>query len=119
MKRGEAQSSFSFRFSNGGGEVSGATGGMVTAVTMGGLSGGSSGGDRVFVTQVWTAPPTFGVLGTRSSQGQSVLLPRGISITGCRMDKLFSRAQSLSPLFQGRHGVRCRKAVQCWHHETC
>lgn len=49
MKRGEAQTSFSYRFDHGGG-VDGT--GMVTAVVMGGSTGGSGGGDRVFATQV-------------------------------------------------------------------
>lgn len=54
MKRGEAQMSFSFRFADGGasGSGGGGPGNMVTAVTMGGTTGGSGGGDRVFATQV-------------------------------------------------------------------
>lgn len=57
MKRGEAQTCFSYRFDDGaagrgdaGGGIGGA--GMVTAVAMGGSTGGSGGGDRVFATQV-------------------------------------------------------------------
>lgn len=54
MKRGEAQTSFSFRFDDGAARgVIGAGGGnLVTAVAMGGTTGGAGGGDRVFVTQV-------------------------------------------------------------------
>ncbi|CAM9764264.1 unnamed protein product [Scytosiphon promiscuus] len=54
MKRGEVQTAFSFRFAEGGGgSVTGSTGtaNMVTAVVVGGITGGSGGGDRVFVTQ--------------------------------------------------------------------
>lgn len=63
MKRGEAQSIFAFRFSEGSG-IEGGTGGgggggcgtgtdvMVKAVVMGGVEAGTGGGDRVFVTQV-------------------------------------------------------------------
>lgn len=62
MKRGEPQSIFSFNFghiglgtsgSGGGGGVGSVGGmGMITALTMGGLTGGAGGGDRVFITQV-------------------------------------------------------------------
>ncbi|CAM9487648.1 unnamed protein product, partial [Hapterophycus canaliculatus] len=54
MKRGEAQTAFSFRFAEGDG--SSGTGGtgtgtMVTAVVVGGTTGGPGGGDRIFATQ--------------------------------------------------------------------
>lgn len=55
MKRGEAQPVFSFRFADGAGSShsgSAGTGTMVTAVVMGGSTGGPGGGDRVFATQV-------------------------------------------------------------------
>lgn len=59
IKRGEAQTSFSYRFADGGGvgascgSGGGRSGmGMITAVAMGGLTGGPGGGDRVFATQV-------------------------------------------------------------------
>lgn len=55
MKRGEAQTVFSFRFADGTGNShsgSAGTGNMVTAVAMGGRTGGPGGGDRVFATQV-------------------------------------------------------------------
>lgn len=56
MKRGEAQTAFSFRFADaagtsGSGSVG--TGNMVTAVVVGGTTGGPGGGDRIFATQVW------------------------------------------------------------------
>lgn len=54
MKRGEAQTVFSFRFADSY-ESSGSsagTGNMITAVVMGGTTGGAGGGDRIFATQV-------------------------------------------------------------------
>ncbi|CAM9658675.1 unnamed protein product, partial [Pylaiella littoralis] len=52
MKRGEAQTAFSFRFADDAGS-SGSVGAgtMLTAVVMGGTTGGSGGGDRIFATQ--------------------------------------------------------------------
>lgn len=64
VKRREAQCSFSFSFggaggggatSGGGGVNDGATA-MVTALTMGGVTGGPGGGERVFTTQVSRVP---------------------------------------------------------------
>ncbi|CBN79191.1 Bardet-Biedl syndrome protein 7 [Ectocarpus siliculosus] len=54
MKRGEAQTVFSFRFADSyesSGSGSAGTGSMITAVVMGGTTGGSGGGDRIFATQ--------------------------------------------------------------------
>eukprot|EP00903_Cladosiphon_okamuranus_P008387 g8063.t1 len=54
MKRGEAQTVFSFRFADGAGSGLGgsaSSGNMVTAVVMGGSTGGPGGGDRIFATQ--------------------------------------------------------------------
>lgn len=58
MKRGEAQTAFSFRFADDAGS-SGSVGAgtMLTAVVMGGTTGGSGGGDRIFATQVCCVDP--------------------------------------------------------------
>lgn len=55
MKRGEAQIAFSFRFADAvgpGGSGSVGAGSMITAVVVGGTTGGPGGGDRIFATQV-------------------------------------------------------------------